>query len=150
MALRQLRLDGDEILRKTCRKVEIVDDRIRQMLDDMAETMYHAGNGVGLAANQVGILRRLVTIDMGDGLKKLVNPQIVEENGEQDCVEGCLSFPGRWGRTKRPRFVRVRALDENGEELEIEGTDDLAKCLCHEIDHLDGVLFVDKVTEYLK
>lgn len=149
MALRQIRMNEDELLRKKCRKVEVVDDRIRQLLDDMAETMYHTGNGAGLAANQVGVLKRLVVIDMGDGLKKLVNPEILSQSGTQECIEGCLSFPNKWGKTVRPQKVTVRALNEQGEEFTITGEGELAKCLCHELDHLDGVVFVDKVIEFL-
>lgn len=98
MALRQIRINDDELLRKKCRKVELVDSRILQLLDDMAETMYHTGNGAGLAANQVGVLKRLVVIDMGEGLIKLINPELVFQSGTQECIEGCLSFPNRWGK----------------------------------------------------
>lgn len=143
MALREIRTDRDPVLRMRCRVVDAVDGRVRQLLDDMVETMYHTGNGAGLAACQVGVLRRLVVIDMGTGLLKLVNPRIVEKRGRQMCEEGCLSFPGRWEKTLRPASVTVRALDENGREIEIQGSGDMAKCLCHEIDHLDGILFFD-------
>lgn len=117
------------------------------ILDDMAETMYAQGNGAGLAACQVGILKRLVVIDMGDGLIKLVNPVVEEQGGLQECEEGCLSIPDRFGKTLRPQFVTVTALDENGKEIRIRGEGDLAKCLCHELDHLDGILFVDHMVE---
>ena len=150
MALRQIRLLGDDILRKKCKKVEVVDDRVRQILNDMADTMYNTENGGGLAASQVGILKRLVVVDMGQGLIKLVNPEIVEAEGEQKALEGCLSIPNRWGYVLRPNKVTVKALNENGEEIIITGTGDLAKCFCHEVDHLDGVLFVDKVIEYIE
>ncbi len=150
MALRQLRYFDDEILRKKCKNVEQVDDKIRELLDDMAETMYHTGNGAGLAACQVGILKRLVVIDMGNGLIKLVNPVLLASSGVQECVEGCLSFPNRWGKTIRPKKVTVQALNENGEEIILTGEDDLAKCLCHELDHLDGIVFIDKVIEFIK
>lgn len=150
MALRQIRLLGDDILRKKCRKVEVVDDRVRQILNDMADTMYNTENGGGLAASQVGILKRLVVVDMGQGLIKLVNPEIIEAEGEQKALEGCLSIPNRWGYVLRPNKVTVKALNENGEEIIITATGDLAKCFCHEVDHLDGVLFIDKVIEYIE
>lgn len=149
MALRQIRQNDDPILRTPCKEVQAVDDKIREILNDMADTMYHTGNGAGLAANQVGLLKRLVVIDMGDGLIKLVNPKYIAHSGEQDCIEGCLSFPGRWGKTKRPAKVTVEALDENGKPFRMEGTGDMAKCLCHELDHLDGRVFIDQVTEWL-
>lgn len=149
MALRQIRLDDDEILRKKSKEVKVVDDKIRQILDDMAETMYNTENGGGLAAPQVGILKRLVVIDMGEGLIKLVNPKIIAEEGNQEVVEGCLSIPNKWGKLERPKKVTVQALNENGEEIILTGTGDLAKCFCHEIDHLDGILFTDFVTEYI-
>ncbi|QGU93935.1 peptide deformylase [Clostridium bovifaecis] len=150
MALRQIRLFDDEILRKKSKPVEIVDDRIRQILSDMAETMYNTENGGGLAAPQVGILKRLVVLDMGQGLVKLVNPKIIKEEGTQEVTEGCLSIPNTWGKLKRPAKVTVQALNENGEEIILTGTGDLAKCFCHEIDHLDGILFTDLVTEYIR
>lgn len=150
MALRQIRLLGDEILRKKCKEVEVVDDRVRQILNDMADTMYNTENGGGLAAPQVGILKRLVVIDMGQGLIKLVNPKIIKQEGIQEVIEGCLSIPNRWGKLKRPLKVTIQALNENGEEITLTGTGDLAKCFCHEIDHLEGILFTDLVTEYIK
>jgi len=150
MALRKIRLSNDEILRKKSKVVEKVDDRIRLILNDMADTMYNTENGGGLAAPQVGILKRLVVMDMGQGLIKLVNPKIIYKEGEQKVVEGCLSIPDTWGKLKRPAKVIVQALDENGEEVTFTGTGDLAKCFCHEIDHLDGILFTDLVTEYIR
>lgn len=150
MALRKIRLSDDEILRKKSKVVEKVDDRIRLILNDMADTMYNTENGGGLAAPQIGILKRLVVMDMGQGLIKLVNPKIIYKEGEQNVVEGCLSIPDTWGKLKRPAKVIVQALDENGEEVTFTGTDDLAKCFCHEIDHLDGILFTDLVTEYIR
>ncbi len=150
MALRKIRLSDDNILRKKSKVVEKVDDKIRLILNDMADTMYNTENGGGLAAPQVGILKRLVVIDMGKGLIKLVNPKIIYKEGEQKVVEGCLSIPDTWGKLKRPSKVIVQALDENGEEVTFTGTGDLAKCFCHEIDHLDGILFTDFVTEYVK
>ena len=149
MAVLNMRYDGDEILRKKCKEVKEVDDRIREILNDMTDTLHATPNGAAIAANQVGILKRLVVIDMGTGLMKLVNPVIVEQTGEQDCIEGCLSFPEKYGRTIRPQTVIVKALDENGEEVTLTGIDEMAKCFCHELDHLDGVCFVDKVTEWL-
>lgn len=150
MALRQIRLLGDEILRKKCKEVEVVDDRVKQILNDMADTMYNTENGGGLAGPQVGILKRLVVIDMGQGLIKLVNPRIIKQEGIQEVMEGCLSIPNRCGKLKRPEKVTIQALNENGEEITLTGTGDLAKCFCHEIDHLEGILFTDLVTEYIK
>ncbi|NFL95678.1 peptide deformylase [Clostridium botulinum] len=149
MALRQIRLFDDEILRKESKVVEIVDDKIRQILNDMADTMYNTENGGGLAAPQVGILKRLVVIDMGQGLIKLVNPKIIKQEGTQEVIEGCLSIPNKFGKLIRPTKVTVQALNENGEEIILTGTEDLAKCFCHEIDHLEGILFTDLVTEYI-
>ncbi|BDB02210.1 peptide deformylase [Clostridium botulinum] len=149
MALRQIRLFDDEILRKESKVVEIVDDKIRQILNDMADTMYNTENGGGLAAPQVGILKRLVVIDMGQGLIKLVNPKIIKQEGTQEVIEGCLSIPNKFGKLIRPAKVTVQALNENREEIILTGTGDLAKCFCHEIDHLEGILFTDLVTEYL-
>jgi len=150
MALRKIRLLDDNVLRKKSKVVEKVDDRIRLILNDMADTMYNTENGGGLAAPQIGILKRLVVMDMGQGLIKLVNPKIIYKEGEQNVVEGCLSIPDTWGKLKRPAKVIVQALDENGEEVTFTGTGDLAKCFCHEIDHLDGILFTDLVTEYVR
>ncbi|AGF57553.1 peptide deformylase [Clostridium saccharoperbutylacetonicum] len=150
MALRQIRLFGDEVLRKKSREVEVVDEKIRQLLNDMAETMYNEENGGGLAAPQIGILKRLVVIDMGEGLIKLVNPKIISKEGSQEVIEGCLSNPNVFGKLLRPKTVKVQALNEKGEEIISTGAGDLAKCFCHEIDHLDGILFTDFVTEYLK
>lgn len=150
MALRKIRLYDDEILRKKSRVVDVVDDKIRQILNDMADTMYNTETGGGLAAPQVGILKRLVVMDMGQGLIKLVNPKIIEQEGTQEVIEGCLSIPNKWGKLTRPEKVTVQALNENGEEIILTGTGDLAKCFCHEIDHLEGILFTDFVTEYVK
>lgn len=150
MALRQIRLFGDEILRKKSREVEVVDEKIRQILNDMVDTMYNAENGGGLAAPQIGILKRLVVIDMGQGLMKLVNPKIIKQEGSQEVIEGCLSNPNIFGKLLRPAKVTIRALDEKSEEITLTGTGELAKCFCHEIDHLEGILFTDFVTEYIK
>lgn len=148
MATRQIRFRDDEILRKKSRKVEKITPMIKILLDDMAETMYEA-DGCGLAAPQVGILRRVITIDVGDdnGLIELINPVIVEQEGEQTKAEACLSLPGESGVVKRPEKVKVKAINRNGEEFEIEGDGLLAIALCHEIDHLDGILYTDKVIE---
>lgn len=150
MALRQLRYEGDEILRKKCKKVEEVDDHIRMILDDMLDTLHNTEDGAAIAAPQIGILKRLVVIDMGTGIIKLVNPEIIEEKGIQECVEGCLSIPNKYGNTIRPKKVKIKALNENGEEIILTGRGEMAKCFCHEIDHLDGILFIDKVTKWLK
>ncbi len=142
MALRTIRLIGDDILKKKSREVENIDDRIRMILNDMADTMY-AANGLGLAAVQVGILRRLVVIDVGEGLIKLVNPVITYKEGEETDIEGCLSLPGYQGQVKRPALVRMNALNENGEKINIEATGLLKKAICHELDHLDGIVYTD-------
>lgn len=152
MAIRNIRIDGDPILRKISREVGEVNDRIRLLLDDMAETMYDA-DGVGLAAPQVGILRRVIVVDPRDGetgLVKLVNPEIIEKDGEQIGIEGCLSIPEFNATVKRPEYVKVKYLDENGEEKIWDAHGFPAVILCHEIDHLDGVLFKDKYIEEYK
>jgi peptide deformylase len=146
MAIRIIRKDDDEILRKISKKVDKIDERILTLLDDMAETMRNA-EGVGLAAPQVGVLRRVVVVDIGEGLIELINPVIVYEKGEQMREEGCLSIPGRSGVVKRPEKVIVRALNREGETFEITGEELLATALCHEIDHLNGILFIDKIIE---
>ncbi len=143
MAVRTIRKDGDEILRKISRKVEVIDDRILTLLDDMKDTMKKA-EGVGLAAPQVGVLRRVVVIDVGEGLIELINPVIVYESGEQFEMEGCLSIPGIKGKVKRPEKVIVRAQNRKGKTFEMTGTELLAIAFCHEIDHLNGILFTDK------
>lgn len=144
MALREICILGEDILRKKCRTVEKVDDRIRQIAGDMAETMYKA-NGVGLAAPQVGILKRIIVVDVGEGLVTLINPEIIESKGSQVDEEGCLSIPGRRGIVERPMEIRVKGLDENGNEKEIKAEGYFARALCHEIDHLAGILFIDKM-----
>ena len=134
---------GDETLRKVCRPVDAITPRIIRLLDDMTETM-RAADGVGLAAPQVGVLRRVVVIETPDeGLIELINPKIIAFAGEQESEEGCLSVPGRWGVTKRPMHVTVRALNRKGETVDINGSGLLAKAFCHEIDHLDGKLYID-------
>jgi len=151
MAIRRIRKDGDEILRKKSKEVKKIDDKILTLLDDMAETMYH-NDGVGLAAPQIGILKRVVVIDVNDekGLIELINPEIIHAEGEQCETEGCLSIPGLYGEVKRPEKVIVKALNRKGEEITIEGTKLLAIALCHEIDHLDGILFTDKAIKLEK
>jgi len=149
MAIRNIRKLGEDVLRKKCREVDVIDDRIITLLDDMADTLYDS-NGVGLAAPQVGVLKRIVVIDVGDGLIELINPKIISQSGEQDGPEGCLSVPGKFGMVSRPNKVCVRATNRNGEEFELEGEQLLARAFCHEIDHLDGVIFVDKVSEYIE
>ncbi len=146
MAIRNILKEGDETLRKVSRPVEKIDQRILTLLDDMAETMYDA-DGVGLAAPQVGILKRVIVIDIRDdqGLICLINPEIIETNGEQVDEEGCLSIPGKSGLVKRPSFVKVKGLNREGEAVILSGTGLLATAFCHEIDHLDGILFTDKV-----
>ena len=142
MAIRNIRTDEDAILRKKSRTVENIDDRILELLDDMADTMYDA-DGVGLAAVQVGVLRRVVIVDVGDGLLELINPEIVEMDGVQCGVEGCLSLPGKQSYTMRPMTVKVKAQNRNGNWCVYKGTGLKAKAFCHEIDHLDGILYVD-------
>ncbi|HHW02937.1 MAG TPA: peptide deformylase [Thermoanaerobacterales bacterium] len=149
MAIRNIRKYGDEILRKKAREVTVFDDNLKILLEDMAETMKDA-KGVGLAAPQVGILKRAVVIDVGDGLIELINPEIVFEEGEVVEVEGCLSIPGVNGEVARPKKVKVKAFDRNGNRIEVEGEDWLARALCHEIDHLNGILFIDKVIKFVK
>lgn len=144
MALRNIRTEDDPILRKKSRKVENFDSRLLDLLDDMRETMYHA-EGVGLAAVQVGALRRVIVIDVGDGLIELINPEITEESGIQCMEEGCLSLPGKQGYTVRPMSVRVKAQNRDGKWCVYKGTDLKARAFCHEIDHLDGVLYTDKL-----
>ena len=143
MAKRKIVILGeDEILQKKCRRVEKFDDKLCALLDDMAETMYDAV-GAGLAAPQVGLLRRIAVIDVGDGLIELINPEIIAESGVQEEGEGCLSVPGKRGITRRPAKVKVRAMDRHGKIVEYKGSDLLARAFCHELDHLDGELFID-------
>lgn len=145
MALRHIVEIGDDILRKKCRPVPEVTDRTRELIDDMLETLHDAG-GVGLAAPQVGVMRRLFVVDLEDetGPKILVNPEIVESRGEQDGEEGCLSIPNKAGEVKRPAYVKIKGLGRDGEPVEYEGEGLLARAFCHENDHLDGVMYIDK------
>lgn len=148
MALRNIVKFGDDILRKKCREVTVFDDKLWVLLDDMYETMQQS-NGVGLAAPQIGILRRVAVIDVGDGPVELINPVITSMKGKQREVEGCLSNPGQWGYVTRPAKVKVTAFNRYGKEFKIEGTDLLARALCHEIDHLNGIIFTDLVEEWV-
>lgn len=145
MAIRNImNYKNDDILHKKSRTVDKIDNRVISLLEDMTETMYQA-NGAGLAAVQVGILKQIVVIDIGEGLIKLINPVIAEAYGEQQETEGCLSIPGIYGTVKRPQRVVVSALNEKGEPIKLQGSGMLARAFCHEIDHLDGILFIDKV-----
>ena len=146
MAIRQIREEGDEILNKKSREVEVIDDKIQILIDDMIETM-HKFNGVGLAAVQVGILKRIVVIDLYDdkGVLVLINPEIKKEKGEQEVEEGCLSFPNQFAKVKRPMEVIVEALDRNGKKIKVKGKELLAQAISHEVDHLNGELFIDKI-----
>ena len=144
MALRTIRLEGDPVLNKVCKEVKEITPKIQTLIDDMLETMYEA-NGVGLAAPQVGILRRIVVIDVGEGPIIMINPTIIETAGEQTGDEGCLSLPGKAGEVTRPNYVKARFFDENMDEYEIEGEELLARAICHELEHLDGHLYVEKV-----
>ena len=143
MAIREIRVKGDEILRKKCKEVKEITPKILTLLDDMADTMY-AANGVGLAAPQIGILKRIVVIDVGEGIIELINPVIVETKGAVIGDEACLSVPGKSAQVERPEYVKVEALNREGKKIVVEGTELLAVALCHETDHLDGVLYVDK------
>lgn len=149
MALRNIRVNEDPILRKKCREIEEINERIITLIKDMKETMYDA-DGVGLAAPQVGILKRMAIIDVGDGPITFINPEIIKREGSQIDYEGCLSVPGQQGKVDRPFKVTVKALNENGEEFILEGEELLARAICHELDHLDGVLFIDKVIKERK
>lgn len=144
MALRTIRMQGDPVLTKKCREIKEITPKIRQLADDMLETMYEA-NGVGLAGPQVGILKRIVVIDIGDGPIVMINPVILKTDGEQTGDEGCLSLPGKAGCVTRPNYVKARAFDKDMQEFEIEGTELLARAICHELDHLDGHMYTEKV-----
>ena len=144
MAIRKIRLEGDPVLGKKCRPVEVMTDKLHVLIGDMLDTMYEH-NGVGLAAPQVGILKRIVVVDVGDGPIGMVNPQILESEGEEIMDEGCLSVPGMAGQVPRPAYVKVKALDEDMEEVELEATELLARAFCHEIDHLEGKTYTSLV-----
>ena len=151
MAQRQIREVGDPLLRKKSRTVEVIDDKVKQLIEDMYDTLKAADDGIGIAAPQVGVLKRVIIVDLsdedGEGPYKLINPVITKSKGEQVCREGCLSVPGLLGDVVRPKGVTVEALNEEGKKVVIKAKDLLAICLCHEIDHLDGILFIDKATE---
>ncbi|MBF7095859.1 peptide deformylase [Alkalibacter mobilis] len=146
MALRNIRIDEDPVLRKRAREIDQITDRIKVLRDDMLETMYDA-EGIGLAANQVGILRRIVVVDIGEGPITLINPVIIEEYGCQDGLEGCLSIPDVTGRVERPEKIVVEFTDIDGKNNTLVAEELLARAICHEVDHLNGVLFTDKVVE---
>ena len=148
MAIREIREKGDEILYKKCKAVVKFDEKLHILLDDMYETM-QSRDGVGLAAPQVGILKRAVVIDVGDGKIELINPEIVEESGERTGSEGCLSVPGVFGEVTRPNVVTVKAQDRDGKWFKITGKELLARAFCHEIEHLDGKLFLDRVIRFI-
>ena len=148
MGLRKILTDEEPALHKVCRPVEKFDWRLHKLLNDMKETLAEA-NGVGLAAPQVGILRRVVIVDTGEEILELVNPELVETDGEQVGAEGCLSVPGRYGLVKRPNHARVRAQDRDGNWFEAEGEGLTARCFCHELDHLDGIMFTEVMDRFL-
>ena len=149
MAIRKIVKYGDSVLTKKCRPVQKIDGRITMLLDDMIDTL-HEAEGVGLAAPQVGGLRRVVVIDLGEGVIELINPEIISAEGEQTDAEGCLSYPGKYGLVTRPNKVTVRALNRDGETVEYTGEGLLARAFCHELDHLEGKMFIDKVIEWVE
>ena len=148
MGLRKILTDKDPALHKTCRPVTDFDQKLHKLLDDMRETLIDSC-GVGLAAPQVGILRRVVLVDLGDEIVELVNPELLETDGEQEGAEGCLSVPGKYGLVKRPYWAKVRAQDRFGDYFEVEGEEIVARCFCHELDHLDGILYTQVMERYL-
>ena len=148
MGLRKILTDKEPALHKVCKPVTAFDSKLHKLLDDMAETMADA-NGVGLAAPQVGILRRVVVVDTGEEVLELINPSLVETDGEQVGPEGCLSVPGKYGLVKRPYTAKVRAQDRDGEWFEVEGEDLIARCFCHELDHLDGIVYTEVMDRFL-
>ena len=148
MGLRRILTAEDPALHKVCRPVEKFDRRLHRLLDDMQQTLTEA-NGVGLAAPQVGILRRVVIVDTGEEILELVNPELLETSGEQEGAEGCLSVTGKYGLVKRPNYAKVRAQDRNGEWFEAEGDELIARCFCHELDHLDGIMYTEIMERFL-
>ena len=148
MGIRKILTDKDPALHKVCKPVESFDRKLHKLLDDMAETMDDAG-GVGLAAPQVGILRRVVVVDTGDGVLELVHPELIATSGEQEGAEGCLSVPGKYGLVKRPYIAKVRAQDRDGNWFEAEGEELIARCFCHELDHLDGIVYTQVMERFL-
>lgn len=149
MAIRNIVKYGDDVLTKKCRKIEVFDKRLSDLVDDLFDTLYESG-GVGLAAPQVGVLKRVVVIDIDDNPYELINPEIIEVKGEQYGAEGCLSYPGQFGMVKRPMYVKIKAQDRNGTWHEYEGEELLARAFCHETDHLDGNLFMRLVDEWVE
>ena len=148
MALREIRYKDDDVLYKECKEVKKFDNKLGILLDDMYDTMSKA-NGVGLAAPQIGILKRVVVIDIGEGRIELINPQIIETSGSQTGTEGCLSFPGIWGEVERPDYAKVKAFDRFGSEFVLEGEELLARAICHECDHLNGIVFTSHVIKFV-
>lgn len=148
MGLRKILDDKDPALHKVCKPVEQFDKKLHKLLDDMAETLEEA-NGVGLAAPQIGILRRVVIVDTGEQILELINPELLETDGEQEGPEGCLSVPGRYGLVKRPYYAKVRAQDRNGNWFEAEGEELIGRCFCHELDHLDGILYTQVMERFM-
>ena len=148
MGLRKILTDKEPALHKVCKAVEKFDGRLHRLLDDMKETLVDSG-GVGLAAPQVGILRRVVVVDTGEEIVELVNPELLETDGEQEGPEGCLSVPGKYGLVKRPYYAKVRAQDRDGNWFEAEGEELIARCFCHELDHLDGILYTQVMDRFL-
>ena len=148
MALRKILTDAEAALHKTCKPVTAFDKKLHTLIDDMRETLIESG-GVGLAAPQVGILRRVVLVDTGEEILELVNPSLVETSGHQEGPEGCLSVPGKYGLVKRPNFAKVRAQDRFGDWYEAEGEELIARCFCHELDHLDGILYTEVMERFL-
>lgn len=146
MALREIRLEDDPILRKKSKRIDDVTERMQILLEDMVDTMNEA-DGIGLAAPQIGVLRRAIVIDIGEGPMKMINPEILEIEGQAIDVEGCLSVPGRSGTVSRPEWIKIKYLDVDGEESTLEGDGLLARAICHEIDHLDGILYIDKIID---
>ena len=148
MGLRRILTDKEPALHKVCKPVTSFDQKLHKLLDDMTETLIES-NGVGLAAPQVGILRRVVLVDTGEGILELVNPELIETDGEQVGPEGCLSVPGKYGLVKRPYYAKVRAQDRNGQWYEAEGEELIARCFCHELDHLDGIIYTQVMDRFL-
>ena len=148
MGIRKILTDKDPALHKVCREVEVFDRKLHKLLDDMIDTLEEA-QGVGLAAPQVGILRRVVIVDTGDGILELINPTMLETSGEQIGAEGCLSVPGQYGLVKRPYYAKVRAQDRNGQWFEAEAEELIARCFCHELDHLDGIIYTELMERFL-
>ena len=148
MGLRRILTDKESALHKVCKPVTAFDQKLHKLLDDMCETLVDSG-GVGLAAPQVGILRRVVVVDTGDGILELVNPELISTDGEQEGPEGCLSVPGKYGLVKRPYYATVKAQDRNGEWFEAEGEELIARCFCHELEHLDGILYTQIMERFL-